>query len=193
MLAPEDAGGIVVELAEQRRKVARGLDERVLQSTVVSVPRVERPQTGSRVPFESADPHPGPVWANALPPGRAALVDRDRVSADLVLDSQLVVVLGGHCRRAVGRDERYRGIQYLGGQRHRFQPNATRREIVVQWRCAHPRREWRRGRTAIAKVVDASWIRSTGMVVVVTLLFGGLLVPKRAMEISCPRGSWRAL
>lgn len=57
---------------------------------------------GSSMPGESADPPPGPVWAKILPPGWAAFVDRDRVSADLILGSQLVVVLGGHLRRAVG-------------------------------------------------------------------------------------------
>lgn len=45
----------------------------------------------------------------------------------------------------------------------------------------------------IAKVVEASWIRSTGMVVVLAALRGGLPEPKRAIETSSPRGSWRAL
>jgi hypothetical protein len=58
---------------------------------------------------------------------------------------------------------------------------------------AHPRRKWRRGSTVIANVEEASWIRSTGMAVVFAALRGGLSEPKRAMEISCPRGSWRAL
>lgn len=57
----------------------------------------------------------------------------------------------------------------------------------------HRRQAWRRGRTVIAKVAEASWIRSTGMVVVLAALRGGLAEPKRAMEVSCPRGSWRAL
>lgn len=38
----------------------------------------------------------------------------------------------------------------------------------------------------IAKVVEASWIRSTGMVVVLAALRGGLSLPKRAMETSLP-------
>lgn len=82
MLAPEDAVGITVEFAEQRRQVAHGLDERVLQPTVVSIARVERPEAGFRVPHESADPPPGPVRTEVLSPGRPALVERDRVSSD---------------------------------------------------------------------------------------------------------------
>ena len=117
--APEDPGRVVVKLHQERLDARRGIDVGVVEPAVISVSGIQAPEPRRRVPRHRADSHRAPLGTDVLTPRRPALVDRDRVPADRVLDPDLVVVLRRHRRGAVRCDQRESIVLHVIGKGHR--------------------------------------------------------------------------
>src|SRR5215213_10613683 len=91
--APEDGGGVVVDLVEERVGSA-GIEVVVAVPAAVAVGPVERPEVVVGVVAELGDGEPGPVGEVGMP-GWPAVVDGDGLPPDVRLDPSLASEVGG--------------------------------------------------------------------------------------------------
>lgn len=117
-LAPEDAGGVFVDLGEELVEPWGGLDHVVAMPAAVAVRAVEPPEVVGRLIAQLGDGLARPIGSEIGLPGRSALEDGDALPAHIALDAHLVTVLSGDLVLAIAAHRSERGVGDARPRRH---------------------------------------------------------------------------